>query len=44
MLQVEFEPIILVFERAQTVHALDSAANVICMYESRTGKLIGDFR
>jgi hypothetical protein len=29
MPQVGFEPIIPVFERAKTVHALDSAATVI---------------
>jgi hypothetical protein len=30
MLQVEFEPTIPVFERGETVHALDFAATVIC--------------
>jgi hypothetical protein len=29
MLQVEFEPTILVFEKTKTVHALDRAATVI---------------
>jgi hypothetical protein len=29
MPRLEFEPTILVFERAKTVHALDRAANVI---------------
>jgi hypothetical protein len=29
MAQVEFEPTIPVFERAETVHALERAANVV---------------
>jgi hypothetical protein len=29
MLQVEFEPMLLVFERAKTIHALDRVATVI---------------
>jgi hypothetical protein len=33
MPQVEFEPAIPVFERAKTVHALDSAATVIGVVE-----------
>jgi hypothetical protein len=39
MLQVEFEPMIPLFERAKTVLALDRAATVVCLRISTVLKM-----